>query len=599
MSPLMPPPTDDAVADTLPVATPGTMRTYLIEILKSYRRPAVVVIGCYSLATVAGLVGPHILGNVVADVASRHRASDLHPVDVAVTIFVIALIFQSGFTRFASRVAGTMTSRILSAIRIEFVDAVLAMPVGTVEAAGTGELQNRASSDVEQLTWSVRSAAPRMTIAIAQTLLTVAALLWTAPVLGLVLIPTLPVLAIGTRWYLKRARPGYKRTIAAYDKMNARVQENAAAGRTIETFGLQDQRAATVEADIRRWIDAERYTLGLRTVYFPISEACYVIPLVLSVAFAGILHSGGHLSIAAATAAVLYVQMLIDPVDTVLSYLDEVQLGGASLSRLLGVREVKGEEPTAEEPIDEEVRVEDLHFAYRAGHDVLRGIDLAPARGSRVAVVGPSGAGKSTLALLLTGVHPPRRGHVRIGGVDAHRLPTERLREEVALVTQEFHIFNGTLRDNLEMVKPGATDDDLMAALAAVEAESVADRLPEGLDTVLGVGSVNLSPSEAQQVALARLVLSDPHTLVLDEATALLDPRAARHLERSLSRVLEGRTVIAVAHRLQSAFDADEIAVVDGGQIIEYGTHADLLAAGGSYASLWRSWQGQDEPASA
>jgi ABC-type multidrug transport system fused ATPase/permease subunit len=209
--------------------------------------------------------------------------------------------------------------------------------------------------------------------------------------------------------------------------------------------------------------------------------------------------------------------------------------------------------------------------------------------------VGPSGAGKSTLALLLTGVYPPRSGSVRIGGVDAHRLPTEQLREEVALVTQEYHIFNGTLRDNLELVAPGATDGELIAALAVVDADELVERLPDGLDTMLGSGAVQLSPGESQQVALARLVLADPHTLVLDEATALLDPRAARHLERSLSRVLEGRTVVAVAHRLQSAADADVIAVVEDGRIVEKGSHTELLERNGSYAALWTSWRGAEQ----
>ncbi len=233
-----------------------------------------------------------------------------------------------------------------------------------------------------------------------------------------------------------------------------------------------------------------------------------------------------------------------------------------------------------------------MRYAYRSGHDVLNGIDLAPTPGSRVALVGPSGAGKSTFALLLTGVHAPRTGYVHIGGVDAHRLPTDRLRQEVVLVTQEYHIFNGTLRENLALASPEAGDAELVSALEAVDALPMLERLPEGFDTRLGAGANQLSPGESQQVALARLILADPHTLVLDEATALLDPRAARHLERSLARVLEGRTVIAVAHRLQTARDADHIAVIDHGRIVEQGSHDELLAADGSYASLWRSWQG-------
>jgi len=583
----------------LPVASPKVVRNYVREVIRRHWRFAAGVVLLYAGASLAGLVGPQVLGNVVASAASSRGGHELGGVDTAVGIFLLAIVLQSVFTRFASRLAGTVTARLLSLIRVEFVQSVLSLPVGLVEAAGTGELQTRASSDVEQLTWSVRQAAPRMTIAVAQSILTIAALVWTAPVIALVLLPVVPALVGGTRWYLRRARPGYREVIASFDRMNARVQENAAAGRTIETFGLEERRRDLVDGDIRRWIDSELYTLRLRTIYFPLAEACYVIPLVLAVALGGILHADGHLSIAAATAAALYTQMLIDPVDTVLSNLDELQIGGAALTRLLGVREVEPTASTEDLPTDDLVRAEDVHFSYRPGHDVLHGVNLAPPRGSRLALVGPSGAGKSTLALLLAGVHPPRLGRVRIGGVDAFRLPTERLREEIALVTQEYHVFNGTLRDNLELVAPGAPDEELVAALAVVDAEGLVQRLPEGLDTMLGPGALQLSPAESQQVALARLVLADPHTLVLDEATALLDPRAARHLERSLSRVLEGRTVIAVAHRLQSAADADEIAVVDDGRIVEHGSHEELLAAGGSYAALWRSWRGADDASGA
>ncbi|MBV9292477.1 MAG: ABC transporter ATP-binding protein, partial [Frankiales bacterium] len=238
----------------------------------------------------------------------------------------------------------------------------------------------------------------------------------------------------------------------------------------------------------------------------------------------------------------------------------------------------------------EQLSVEDVRFAYRADHDVLHGISLELRPGERVAVVGPSGAGKSTLGRLLAGIHPPRIGRVTVGDADLVGLPLDDLRREVALVTQEHHVFLGTIRDNVALGRSDADDAAVRRALDAVDALSWVDELPAGIDTEVGGDGLALSVAQAQQLALARIVLVDPHTLVLDEATSLLDPRSARHLERSLAAVVADRTVVAIAHRLHTAHDADRVAVVEDGRIAELGSHDELLDRGDSYAALWQAW---------
>jgi ABC-type multidrug transport system fused ATPase/permease subunit len=327
-------------------------------------------------------------------------------------------------------------------------------------------------------------------------------------------------------------------------------------------------------------------------VWFPFVDLSFALPLLGVVLLGGWLHAEGTASLAEVTAVALYTQLLLDPLDRLLSWLDEVQVGASSLARLIGVAHVPDDRtPSGAQPSSEQLSARDVRFAYRDGHDVLHGLDLDVRPGERLAVVGPSGAGKSTLGRLLAGVHGPRSGSVTLGGVPLLDLPLEQLRTEVLLVTQEHHVFVGTLADNLRLARPAASDGDLRAALDAVDAREWVDALPDGLATAVGAGGLALSPAQAQQVALARLVLADPHTLVLDEATSLLDPRAARHLERSLAAVVEGRTVVAIAHRLHTASDADRVAVVEDGRVTELGSHDELLVLGGSYAALWRSWQ--------
>ena len=548
------------------------------------------MVGLHAAAATAGLAGPPLLGKLVQSVQD---GTTRRHVDTLVLLLAAALLAQTLLTFFARYASFVLSEKMFAELREDFMQRVLALPLSTVERAGTGDLVSRTTADVDALARTVRFAIPETLVAGVTTVLTVVAAVWVSPIAALPCIVGAPVLLLGTRWYLKRAPAGYLWERASYAKLAGTVSETVEGGRTVEALSLREERVKQIDADLDNSYRAEMRTLFLRTVWFPSAEFAYVLPVAASLAWGGWLVSSGRASIYEVTAVAVYVVQLADPVDRLISWLDEIQVGATSFARLVGIVRVPPDRhATGDEPDGDRLRAQDVRYAYVADRDVLHGIDLDLEPGERVAVVGPSGAGKSTLGRLLAGIHPPRIGLVEVGGVRLVDLPLDTLRTEVALVTQEQHVFVGTLADNLRLARPRAVDDQLIEAFKAVDAIEWVEALPEGLETVVGAGGYPLTPAQAQQVALARLVLADPHTLVLDEATSLLDPRAARHLERSLASVLEGRTVVAIAHRLHTAHDADRVAVVEDGLLNELGTHAELVALRGPYAALWDSWHG-------
>lgn len=570
--------TDPGAAELgLPTATGRQTAREVWRLTRRHRARLIPVVLLGIASTAVNLVPPIVIGALIDRV--QDGTADRGTALALAVVMAVAAIAGSVGTAVTTVLATRTYQTILATLRERLVGRAMTLPQHSVERAGTGDLISRTSDDVT----AVADAAPAVIGVLTVTALTVVVSL--AGLLALewpyaaTFVVVLPVYAIAMRWYLRTGPQIYRAERAA---MSARAQEIVESQRghaTVVGFGLGEQRHDTV---MRASWGVAVLSVRARTVQSMFSARlniaeCLSLATVLVTGF--FLIDRGISTVGAATTAMLLVLRLLGPINELLLVTDTLQSAAASLSRIVGITDlgvVDDDAPRATH--DSTVRLSGVSFHYGDGRRVLDDITLDIPAGQHVALVGASGAGKTTLAAVLAGIHPPDTGTVSRP-------------ERTALITQEVHVFAGTLRDNFTLAAPEAGDHDIRAALDATGAAALVGLLPDGLDTVVGSGGHQLTDAQAQQIALARLLLLAPDLAILDEATAEAGSAQATQLDRTAEAALRGRTGLVIAHRLSQAAACDRIVVMQHGRIIETGAHDELVAAGGVYAGLWGAWE--------
>jgi len=571
----------------------GRLFRRLGPFLRPYRRGVALASVLLILQSTCVLLGPFMVRRGIDGGVDHHN---LHLVDTSGAMYLVLAISGLVLTRLVILVVARVGESLLRDLRTGVFAHLQSLSLAFFESEKTGRLVSRMTSDIDALQELVSQG---LVMFVSNALLFVGALgflIVLSPALAACTLVVVPFVALATRWFRRESNQAYLEVRDRVGQTMSTLQEGLAGVRVVQAFGREQTFSGRFHE-----VNEEQYSAWIRTVslsarYFPIIEGAGVATQAIVLGIGGVFVHRGTASVGTVAAFLLYLGNVFEPIQQLSQLFNTVQAAGAALVKLFGLLDERTTIPeragAVDLPDDGALVAEHVSFGYRADVPVLHDVSMRLAPGERLALVGPTGAGKSTLAKLLVRFYDPTAGAVSFGGIDLRDAALASLRDRIVVVPQEGFLFSGSVRDNVRVARPDATDADVDAAVAALGLRERFALLPAGLDTEVRERGSALSAGERQLVSLSRAALADPAVLVLDEATSNLDPGTERMVERALERLMEGRSVVVIAHRLSTAARADRVVVVDDGRIVEEGTHAALIARGGAYAALFRSWTG-------